>query len=391
MTAIDQLRTDITALAPDIAAWRHTLHSCPEIGFEERKTADFVADLLTSFGIEVDRGLAGTGLVGTLKAGSSSRSIGLRAELDALPITEETGLAYASKNAGLMHACGHDGHMAMLLGAAAYLARTRRFDGTVRFVFQPAEENLAGGDVMVRDGLFERFPVDAIYAMHNLPTMPVGEFAVQDGPTMASADMWELTLRGRGGHAAHPHMARDPGIVVGAILQGVQSIVSRSVAPIDAAVVSITKIRMGSTLNVIPEEALLGGTLRAHKPEVRDRIEERLRAIVAGLCAAHGLEHEFRFLTRYPPTINHHDQAVRALMAAEALVGADKVTRDLPPSMGAEDFGFMLNVNPGCYIRIGNGPNCAPLHTPDYDFADPALIHGASYWGVLVEQELPQA
>ncbi|TWA57362.1 hippurate hydrolase [Azospirillum baldaniorum] len=382
---------DIQSGLAEAVGWRRAFHAHPELGFDERETSRRVAALLASFGIGCASGLAGTGVVGTLRAGNSTRSIGLRAELDALPIEEAPGLGHGSACAGRMHACGHDGHMTMLLGAAAFLARNRRFDGTVHFIFQPAEENLAGGKVMVDEGLFDRFPVDAVYAMHTLPGMPVGDFAVQTGPAMASADMWEATITGRGGHAAHPHLARDPLVAASEIVLALQSVVSRSVPPLESGVLSVTRFQAGDALNVIPGTVRLGGTCRAHRPEVRQRIEDRLRAILAGVCAAHELALDLDFRSPYPPTVNDAGCAAKAVRVATALVGAEHVRLDLPPMMGAEDFAWMLRKRPGCILRIGNGRgerHGAPLHTPEFDFNDDALAYGIAFWASLVEQEL---
>lgn len=391
MTAFDPL---LSGLLPQFVAWRHALHACPELGYEEVETAAFVAARLREFGLDVHTGIGRTGVVGTFRQGLSTRAIGIRAELDALPITEVDGRAYGSRHPGRMHACGHDGHMVMVLGAACLLAQTRDFDGTVHFVFQPAEENLAGGKAMVDDGLFDRFPMDAIYAMHNLPGMPVGYFAVQTGPAMASADMFEITLHGRSGHAAHPHQARDPGVAAAEIVLALQSVVARSLPPLEAGVLSVTRIAMGSTYNVIPDKAVIAGTFRAHKPAVRARIEERLRTIATAIAAAHELEATIEIPMRYPPTVNSAAEAARAARAAIALAGAEKVRLDLPASMGAEDFAWLLEKRPGCYVRIGNGTDgahAAPLHNPEYDFNDEALIHGVGFWSTLVRQELQPA
>lgn len=389
------LDTALKDCLPRVIEWRHSLHACPELGYEERETAAFVAERLRECGLDVVTGIGGTGVVGTLRRGTSARSLGIRAELDALPINERPGRPHGSRHSGRMHACGHDGHMAMVLGAATLLAGHGDFDGTVHFIFQPAEENLAGGKAMVDDGLFERFPMDAIYAMHNLPGMPVGQFAVQTGPAMASADMFEITLHGRGGHAAHPHLARDPGVGAAEIVLALQSIVARSLPPLEAGVVSVTKLAMGSTFNVIPDTAVIAGTFRAHKPAIRARIEERLRTLVTSIAAAHELTADIDFPMRYPPTVNNAAEARRAAQAAIRFAGAENVRLDLPASMGAEDFAWLLEKCPGCYVRIGNGvegAHAAPLHTPDYDFNDDALAHGIGFWSTLVRQELqPEA
>ncbi len=386
------VKEEIRAFADEMRAWRRDIHAHPETAFEEVRTADLVAAKLDEFGIAVHRGLAGTGVVGTLSAGRSNRAIGLRADLDALDIHEENDFAHVSTHPGKMHACGHDGHTAMLLGAARYLAETRRFDGTVRFIFQPAEENLAGGKVMIDDGLFEQFPVEAVYGMHNQPGLPVGKFGARVGPAMASADMFEITLRGKGSHAAHPHQGVDP-IVTGAeLVLALQRIVSRTTSPMEAAVVSVTQFHAGSTMNVIPESLSIKGTCRALAPAVQDRIEERLREVVAGVAAAHGLVAEIVYDRRYPVLINTEEETARALRAAIAVVGEDNVDTAFPATMGSEDFAWMLRERPGCYIRVGNGEGeeggCV-VHNPLYDFNDEAALYGASYWATLVEQELP--
>jgi hippurate hydrolase len=385
------VKPEIQASVTELTGWRHELHAHPETAFEEYRTAEFVAEKLESFGMSVHRGLAKTGVVGTLSVGESNRAIGLRADMDALDILEENDFAHASTIPGKMHACGHDGHTVMLLGAARYLAETRRFNGTVHFIFQPAEENVAGGRVMVDDGLFELFPVEAVYGMHNSPGIAIGKFAVQTGPAMAAADMFELTLTGKGSHGAHPHHGEDPIVTGCELVMALQRIVSRSVNPMQAAVVSITQFHAGSSMNVIPESVRITGTCRSHDPRVQDRIEARLRQVVAGVCAAHGTEFVLDYQRRYPATINTEEEARHAARAAAAVVGAENVILDLPPSMGSEDFAWMLQGRPGCYVRVGNGEgskgSCV-VHNPRYDFNDDALAFGASYWATLVEQQL---
>ncbi len=383
----------IERLAPlhaDMTAWRHDLHAHPETAFEEVRTSAFVADKLASFGIEVARGIGRTGVVGTLRAGTSTRSIGLRADMDALHIAEKNTFAHRSRHDGRMHACGHDGHTTMLLGAARHLAQTRAFDGTVQFIFQPAEENEGGGRAMVEDGLFTRFPCDAVYGLHNWPGMPAGEFAVMPGPMMASFDIFEIVVTGRGAHAAMPHMGIDPIVAASALVQALQTIPSRTVSPVDAAVVSVTQFHAGDTWNVIPGEVTLRGTTRAFRPDVQDAIEAGIRRVTAGIDAAHGTTSTVRYERRYPPTVNTPAEAERAAQAMRSLVGAANVHTALPPTMGAEDFAFMLQARPGAYAWIGNGPGeggCV-LHNPRYDFNDAILPLGAAYWVTLVEQEL---
>jgi hippurate hydrolase len=346
--------------------------------------------MLTAFGLEVHRGLAKTGVVGSLRAGSGKRAIGLRADLDALHIREQNTFAYRSNYDGKMHACGHDGHTTMLLGAAKYLAATRNFDGTIHFIFQPAEENEGGGRAMVEEGLFEKFPCEAVYGMHNWPGMPVGQFGAMPGPVMASFDIFEIGITGRGAHGAMPHTGIDPVVAGAALVQALQTIPSRNVNPVDAAVVSVTQFHAGDTWNVIPAEATLRGTTRAFRPEVQEAIEAGIRRIVAGIDAAYGTSSTVRYERRYPPTINSERETVIAGEAIAKVVGAANLLTDLQPTMGAEDFAFMLQAKPGCYVWIGNGPGeggCI-LHNPRYDFNDEILPIGASYWATLAEHVL---
>jgi amidohydrolase len=378
----------------DLAAWRHEIHAHPETAFEEKRTSDFVAARLKEFGIEVHRGLAGTGVVGTLKGSKpGSRAIALRADMDALHIHEKNGVPYASKNEGKMHACGHDGHTTMLLGAARYLAETRNFAGTVHFVFQPAEENEGGGRVMVKEGLFEKFPVEAVYGMHNWPGMPVGKFAMRPGPMMASFDIFEITVKGKGTHAALPHLGVDPVVAAAQIATGLQTITSRNTHPLESAVVSITQIHGGDTWNVIPDEVVLRGTTRSFKAEVQDAIEASIRRIAAGVAAAMGASVDMRYERRYPPTVNSPRETEIAAAIAAEVVGEGNVDRELQPTMGSEDFAFMLQAKPGCYVFIGNGTGdkAVGLHNPHYDFNDEILPIGASYWVRLVERVLAKA
>jgi hippurate hydrolase len=376
-----------------MTAWRRDIHAHPETAFEEHRTADVVARKLAEFGIAVTRGIAGTGVVGTLKAGSGKRTIGLRADMDALHIHEKNGFAHRSQNSGRMHACGHDGHTTMLLGAAKYLAETRNFDGTVHFIFQPAEENEGGGRVMVQEGLFEKFAVEAVYGMHNWPGMPVGQFGVMKGPMMASFDIFELIVTGVGTHAAMPQRGIDPIVVAAEIVGALQTLTSRAISPLDAAVVSVTQFHAGDTWNVIPEEVVLRGTTRTFKAEVQDKVEAGIRRLAEGIAAAHGCTVAMRYERRYPATVNTADETDRAADAMAEVVGAANVVRDLPPTMGSEDFAFMLQAKPGCYAWIGNGPGeggCM-LHNPSYDFNDDILPIGASYWARLVERNLAKA
>jgi amidohydrolase len=376
----------------EMRAWRHDLHAHPELGFEERRTSGLVADKLRAFGLdEVHTGLARTGVVGVLRAGSGGGAIGLRADMDALPIHEATGRDYASTSPGKMHACGHDGHTTMLLGAARYLAETRNFDGTVYLIFQPAEEMLGGGRTMVEEGLFQRFPAAQVFGMHNWPSMPLGQFAMRAGPVMAAADRFTINLTGRGGHAAMPHQCRDPLVAAAQIVLALQSIVARNVDPVQRAVISVTQVHGGDTFNVIPESAMLTGTARSFLPEVRDLLERRLREIATGLGTALGARVEIEYQRGYPPTVNSEAETEVAALAAAEVAGADKVDRHREPTMGAEDFAYMLEQRPGSYVFIGNGggEDTPMLHSPHYDFNDEALPYGASYWARLVECVLP--
>jgi len=378
-------------LLPDITAWRRDFHQHPETLYDVHRTAGRVAELLTAFGVdEVVTGIGQTGVVGVIRGrnAASGKVIGLRADMDALPILETTGKPYASKEDGKMHACGHDGHTAMLLGAAYYLAETRNFDGTVVLVFQPAEEGGAGGKAMIDDGLMERFGIQQVFGMHNYPGLPVGEFAVRPGPFMASADVFEIVVEGRGGHAAWPHTTVDPVLVGAQIVTAAQSIVARSVDPLDAAVVSITQFHAGDTDNVIPPSAWLAGTVRTLRPDVRDFVEKRLGELVAATAAAFGARATLSYERNYPVVVNHPAETAFAGSVAAGIAGADRVETDAAPMMGAEDFSFMLEERPGAFIFLGNGDS-AKLHNPDYDFNDDAIPYGCSFWVKLVETAMP--
>ncbi len=333
----------------DMTAWRRDFHAHPETAFEEKRTSDVVASKLEEFGIEVHRGLAETGVIGTLATGEGP-SIGLRADLDALDVEELNDFDYKSRRAGKMHACGHDGHMTMLLGAARYLSETRNFKGTVHFIFQPAEENEGGSRVMVEQGLFDKFPVEAVYGMHNWPGMEPGAFAVTEGPLMAAFDIFELTIKGRGSHGGMPHTGIDPIPVAAEIVSALQTIPSRGTDPQDSVVVSVTQIHAGHAWNVIPDDVVLRGTTRSFRPEVQDGIEPSIRRIAGGICQAHNCKLEMMYERRYPPTINEANAARAAARAAADVSGADKIVANPTPSMGAEDFAFMLNEKPGCYV-----------------------------------------
>ncbi|MBL8700199.1 MAG: amidohydrolase [Alphaproteobacteria bacterium] len=384
----------IAAFHEDMIGWRQEIHRHPETAFEEHRTAELVARQLEAFGISVDRGLAGTGVVGTLRAGSSDRAIALRADLDALHIQEKNEFAHRSTVAGKMHACGHDGHTTMLLGAARYLAETRKFDGVVHFVFQPAEENEGGGRVMVEQGLFAKFPCEAVYGMHNWPGRPTGDFAIKAGPMMASYDVFEIVVEGRGSHGAMPHQSIDPVVVAAQIVVALQTIVSRNVKPADAAVVSVTQIHGGDTWNVIPDEVVLRGTTRCFSREIRDQMQRRIDEIAGQVAAAFGARATTRYERRYPALVNDPDAVRRAVGVATEITGdAARVETDCELVMGSEDFAFMLEAKPGAYIMIGNGggEGGRMLHNARYDFNDAILPIGASYWARLVETSLPAA
>jgi amidohydrolase len=376
----------------EMTAWRRDLHAHPELGFEERRTAAFVAGKLDSFGFdEVHTGIAKTGVVGVLRAGNGARAIGLRADMDALPIHETTGRPYASTVSGKMHACGHDGHTTMLLGAARYLAETRNFDGIVYFIFQPAEELEGGARVMVEEGLFERFAVPRVFGLHNWPRAPLGSFGMRPGPIMAAADRVEIRVIGQGGHGAMPHLCRDPLVAAAQIVVALQVIVGRNVDPVAQGVVSITQFHGGDADNVIPQTVTLRGTCRSFTAEVRDLLERRIDEIARGVAAAHQVAAEVVYTRGYPATVNTETEVALAAEAALDIVGEDRVDRSVAPVMGAEDFAFMLEQKPGAYIFMGGGgDDDAPmLHSPDYDFNDEALPYGASYWARLVERLLP--
>ena len=379
----------IAEFTNDMKMWRRDIHAHPETAFSEERTSKIVANKLEGFGVKVHRGLAVTGIVGTLTNGTGP-SIGLRADLDALDMQELNKFDYCSKHPGKMHACGHDGHTTMLLGAARYLAETKKFSGTVQFIFQPAEENEGGGKLMVDDGLFEKFPVDAVYGMHNWPDLEAGTFAVVEGPLMASFDKFELIINGIGTHGGMPHRGVDPIPVAAEIVGALQTIVSRTIDPIDSAVVTVTQIHAGDAWNVIPESVLLRGTARSFRSEVQEDLEFSMRRIAEGICKAHNCTIDMTYERRYPPTVNERRAVKAARRAAEDVAGIDKLIDNTTPSMGAEDFAFMLNAKPGCYVWIGNGSGkggCT-LHNPNYDFNDDILAIGASYWARLVELEL---
>jgi hippurate hydrolase len=389
----------IVQASVEIRAIRRDLHAHPELRYEEHRTAALVAEKLSAWGIEVHQGLGGTGVVGVLRKGAG-QSIGLRADMDALPIQELNQFAHASTYAGRMHACGHDGHTAMLLGAAQYLAREKPFAGTVNFIFQPAEEGGAGARKMIEEGLFERFPCDAVFGMHNWPGFAVGQFGFAPGPMMASGNLFEIFVQGRGAHAAMPQQGIDPVFVAVQIVQGLQGIITRAKKPIDPAVLSVTIIKAGNANNVMPDEAYICGTVRSFDDAVTDLIEERMRKIATLTAQAHGAEARVNFDRYYPPTVNHAAESTFAADVAAELVGEANVVRAVEPTMGSEDFSFMLRVRPGCYLWIGNGDGShragghglgpCHLHNPSFDFNDELLPLGASYWVRLVEKFLPR-
>jgi hippurate hydrolase len=390
MNILDSVVTQAAA----IAAIRRDIHSHPELCFEEKRTADVIAAKLTEWGIPIDRGLGTTGVVGIVKNGSSSRAIGLRADMDALPMQEFNTFSHASKHQGKMHACGHDGHVAMLLAAAQHFAKNRNFDGTVYLIFQPAEEGGGGAREMIKEGLFERFPMEAVFGMHNWPGEPVGKFAVSPGPVMASTSEFKITIRGKGSHAALPHNGVDPVPIACQMVQAFQTIISRNKKPIDAGVISVTMIHAGEATNVVPDSCELQGTVRTFTLEVLDLIEKRMKHIALHVCSAHEAECEFEFRRNYPPTVNSPAETdfVRKVLAS--IVGPDNVLVQ-EPTMGAEDFAYMLQAKPGAYCFIANGDGThremghgggpCMLHNPSYDFNDELIPLGATYWVRLAE------
>jgi len=381
----------IADLADEITAWRRDFHENPELEYDVHRTAGIVAEKLRSFGCdEVVTGIGRTGVVGVIKgkANSSGKVIGLRADMDALPILEATSLSYKSKTPGKMHACGHDGHTAMLLGAAKYLTETRNFDGTAVVIFQPAEEGGAGGDAMLKDGLMERFGIQEIYGMHNWPGVPVGQFAMRKGPIMAAADRFTVTIEGKGGHAAYPHKCIDPIVTAAHLITALQSVASRGVDPLESVVVSVCTVKAGDTFNVIPQTATLLGTVRTLSPAIRDLAEARIRAIVESICAAFGAKVAIGYNRGYPVTANDAEKTDFVASIAKAVVGESAVETDCPPEMGAEDFSYMLENRPGAYIFLGNG-DTAGLHHPAYDFNDAATPYGVSLWAKIIESGMP--
>ncbi len=387
----------IAEFQDDMTAWRRDIHAHPETAFEENRTSDFVAEKLAEWGIEVHRGLATTGVVGVLdgQGGGNGRSIGLRADLDALHIHELNDFDHRSRNEGKMHACGHDGHTTMLLGAARYLAETRNFTGRVCFIFQPAEENEGGGRVMIEDGLFEKFPVESVYGLHNMPGIPVGQVDLRVGPAMASFDIFEITVTGKGCHAAMPHEGHDAIVTAAQTVTALQTIASRRVDPIEPVVLSVTQFHAGDTWNVIPNQVVLRGTVRCFSAEVRDFVEAEIKHVAESICAAHRATMDYRYERRYPALVNTERETEIAASIAAQIVGEQNVQVGAPPIMGSEDFAYMLQEKPGCYILLGNGTEGGPggcsVHNPHYDFNDDISVLGASYWAKLVETTMPRA
>jgi amidohydrolase len=395
-----QLIESILADAAAVKAIRRDLHAHPELCFQEQRTADVIAKALADWGIPLHRGLGTTGVVGIVKNGASPRAVGLRADIDALPMSEHNQFAHASKHPGKMHACGHDGHTAMLLAAAKHLARHRNFDGTVYLVFQPAEEGGGGAREMIKDGLFERFPMEAIFGMHNWPGMAAGQFAIKDGPCFASSNEFRITIRGKGSHGAMPHLGIDPVPVACQMVQAFQTIITRNMKPVDTGVISVTMIHAGEATNVVPDSCELQGTVRTFTTELLDLIERRMKTVAEATCAAFECSCEFEFKRNYPPTINHTAETAFARGVMQQMVGAENVF-EMEPTMGAEDFSYFLQHKPGAYFVIGNGDGShregghglgpCMLHNPSYDFNDELIPLGATFWVRLAEQWLAQS
>lgn len=387
MVPADALLDDLTLLRN----LRRDLHAHPELGFEEVRTSEIVASILSEAGVEVHRGLGGTGVVGTLRVGNGSRTIGLRADMDALAMPETAERPYKSRYSGKMHACGHDGHTTLLLGAARYLARTRQFSGTVHFIFQPAEEGRGGARKMIEDGFFDLFPCDAVYGLHNMPGLSTDEMAVVAGPQLASSDSWVVTFKGVGTHGAKPHLGKDPITASGYFISSLQTIVGRVVDPLQPAVVSACSVRAGDpqALNVIPDLVEIGGTARAYSAEVRSQLEREIERLARGVAAMFDIEVSYEFRRRIPPVVNDADAAARARRAAQAVCG-EKVVTDFPPSTAGDDFAYFAGSVPGAYVWLGNGPavDGALHHNTAYDFNDEAIPTGVAFWATLVEQEL---
>jgi hippurate hydrolase len=379
---------EIVAMEDELTRWRRDIHAHPELGFEENRTAGFVAEKLGEFGIEVFTGIGKTGVVGVLKVGNETKAVGLRADMDALPISERNTFDHRSTRQGRMHACGHDGHTTMLLAAAKYLSETRNFRGQVNFIFQPAEEGIGGAKAMIEDGLFEQFPCDNLFAMHNAPGLPIGKFAAVAGTRTAAGAFFDITVVGKGAHGAFPDQGVDPVLVAGQLIVALQSIVSRNTPPTETAVVSITQVHGGDAYNVIPATAKLAGTVRTLSMEVMSKVEAQMKQVVDGVCAAHGAVAEIDFRIIFHPVVNDVAASELAAVVCDELVGEENVYRSGNPGTGSEDFSYMAEVVPGCYLNLGNGRDSHPLHNHDYDFDDSALVYGASFFARLVERTL---
>jgi hippurate hydrolase len=384
------LMTAFADMEAELTAWRRDIHAHPELGFKEHRTADFVAEKLEEFGVQVFRGLGKTGLVGVLREGNDTRAIGLRADLDALPIQEENDFAHKSTHEGTMHACGHDGHTTMLLGAAKYLAETRNFQGQVNFIFQPAEEGIGGARAMIEDGLFQQFPCDQLYAIHNAPGMPVGKIGASPGIVTAAGAFFDVEFKGRGAHGAFPHDSVDPIVLASQAVTALQTIVSRNIRPSDTVVLSITRMHGGEAYNVIPETCSIGGTVRTFSLDALSVVENRMKEICDGLAATYGAEAEIDFRTIFHPVVNDDAVTRTAGDVAATIVGEDNVLRSLPPGTGSEDFSFMSEQVPSCYLLLGNSDDAhkAPVHNPSYDFNDRAAIYGAAFFAGVTEHYL---
>lgn len=385
---INNIHPQILALKEEMITWRHHIHRYPETAFEEHQTTQFIIEKLKSFGIdELYTEFVPTGVVGIIKGNKPGKWIGLRADIDALDVTEQNQIDYCSSIKGKMHACGHDGHATILLGTAKYLASHRDFAGTVVVIFQPAEENEGGGRVMVENGLFDRFPIEAVYGMHNQPNMTTGEFSIRKGPLMASYDIFEINITGKGAHAAAPHFGIDTIVTATQVVSSLQTIASRNVNPLDSLVVSVTQIHSGDTWNVLPQEAVIRGTVRTFSPQVQDLAEQRINEIAHGVAQTYNATAQVRYERRYPATVNHPEATDLAIHAARVIVGNDKVHTDVEPSMGSEDFSFMLQVKPGAYIWLGAGDG-ANLHHPQFNFNDDILTTAVAYFAEIVKIEL---
>lgn len=381
------MKNTIRSYLPELVALRRDIHKHPELGFEEERTSGVIAGFLEEYGVDVHRGWANTGIVGALRSGSSPRTVALRADMDALPVLERTDREYRSVNEGVMHACGHDGHIAMLLGAARYLAQTRKFDGTVLFLFQPAEEGGGGGRLMVEEGIVEEFNIQAIYGMHNRSGLEAGRISTRTGPIMAATDNFDITIHGVGTHAALPHSGVDPIVAASQLVGSLQSIVTREIKALDSVVISITQFSSGTTYNVIPDDAVLKGCTRYQAPETGNEIKEAMERVIAGISSAHSTGYTFQYIPGYPSTVNTPEETGSAARAAARAAGPDNVDTNCSPLMASEDFSYFLKKVPGCYVFIGNGASLLSHHS-DYDFNDDIIPVGVTYWSTLVEQEL---